>query len=153
MDETRHGFEDGDSVKFTEVKGMDEINEKVFKIKVCVKRLIFNFNPWPYSLFHYHFVKYVKSQSFQSLLLISNALVSVLQVAVFLCCAFLCPNLILKQFFALHELRPTFKIVGTQRKMLGRKIVFLLVPSSLITTHKKIYEIGARLPKLFNKSL
>jgi len=34
MDETRHGFEDGDSVKFTEVKGMDEINEKVFKIKV-----------------------------------------------------------------------------------------------------------------------
>ena len=36
MDETRHGFEDGDSVKFTEVKGMDEINEKVFKIKVCV---------------------------------------------------------------------------------------------------------------------
>ena len=29
--------------------------------------------------------------------------------------------------------------------------LFLLVPSSLITTLKKIYEIGARLPKLFNK--
>ena len=34
LDEVRHGFEDGDSVKFTEVKGMDEVNEKVFKIKV-----------------------------------------------------------------------------------------------------------------------
>ena len=34
LDEARHGFEDGDHVKFTEVKGMDGINEKVFEIKV-----------------------------------------------------------------------------------------------------------------------
>jgi len=34
LDETRHGLEDGDVVKFTEVKGMTEINEQMFKIKV-----------------------------------------------------------------------------------------------------------------------
>jgi len=34
LDETRHGLEDGDVVKFTEVQGMTEINEQMFKIKV-----------------------------------------------------------------------------------------------------------------------
>jgi len=34
LDETRHGLEDGNAVKFTEVKGMVEINEQVFKITV-----------------------------------------------------------------------------------------------------------------------
>ena len=35
LDETRHGLEDGDVVKVMEVKGMTEINEKEFKIKVA----------------------------------------------------------------------------------------------------------------------
>jgi len=34
LDEVRHGFEDGDAIKFTEVKGMDQVNDKVFKIEV-----------------------------------------------------------------------------------------------------------------------
>lgn len=34
LDETRHGFEDGSFVKFSEVKGMKELNGKEFKIKV-----------------------------------------------------------------------------------------------------------------------
>jgi len=34
LDETRHGLEDGDVVKFSEVKGMQEINDQMFKIKV-----------------------------------------------------------------------------------------------------------------------
>jgi ubiquitin-activating enzyme E1 len=34
LDETRHGFEDGCFVKFNEVKGMIELNEKEIKIKV-----------------------------------------------------------------------------------------------------------------------
>merc|ERR1719188_2918550 len=34
LDETRHGLEDGDVVKFSEVRGMTEINEQEFKIKV-----------------------------------------------------------------------------------------------------------------------
>jgi len=34
LDEARHGFEDGDAIKFSEVKGMDEVNDKVFKIEV-----------------------------------------------------------------------------------------------------------------------
>merc|ERR1719350_1366032 len=34
LDETRHGLEDGDVVKFAEVKGMTEINDKEFKITV-----------------------------------------------------------------------------------------------------------------------
>jgi len=34
LDETRHGLEDGDVVKFTEVRGMTEINDQEFKIKV-----------------------------------------------------------------------------------------------------------------------
>ncbi|XP_003746538.1 ubiquitin-like modifier-activating enzyme 1 [Galendromus occidentalis] len=34
LDETRHGFEDGDYVTFNEIQGMAEINGKEFKIKV-----------------------------------------------------------------------------------------------------------------------
>merc|ERR1719244_2470863 len=34
LDETRHGLEDGDVVKFSEVRGMVEINDKEFKVKV-----------------------------------------------------------------------------------------------------------------------
>jgi len=34
LDETRHGLEDGDVVKFSEVQGMTEINDEMFKIKV-----------------------------------------------------------------------------------------------------------------------
>ena len=34
LDETRHGFEDGDTVSFKEVDGMHEINGKEFKIFV-----------------------------------------------------------------------------------------------------------------------
>merc|ERR1711936_1217770 len=34
LDETRHGLEDGDVVKFSEVRGMTEINDQEFKIKV-----------------------------------------------------------------------------------------------------------------------
>lgn len=34
VEDTRHGFEDGDVVRFSEVKGMTEINGKEFKIKV-----------------------------------------------------------------------------------------------------------------------
>jgi len=34
LDETRHGFEDGEVVKFTEVKGMTEVNEKEFPVTV-----------------------------------------------------------------------------------------------------------------------
>ena len=34
LDEQRHGFEDGMYVTFSEVKGMSEVNEKEFKIKV-----------------------------------------------------------------------------------------------------------------------
>lgn len=34
LDETRHGLEDGDVVKFAEVKGMTEINDKEFQITV-----------------------------------------------------------------------------------------------------------------------
>lgn len=34
LEDTRHGLEDGDVVKFTEVKGMTEINGKEYKIKV-----------------------------------------------------------------------------------------------------------------------
>lgn len=34
VEETRHGFEDGDVVRFTEVKGMSEINGREYKIKV-----------------------------------------------------------------------------------------------------------------------
>lgn len=41
LDEVRHGFEDGDSVKFTEVKGIDEVNDKVFKIKVTKQFTLF----------------------------------------------------------------------------------------------------------------
>ena len=34
IEDARHGFEDGDVVKFSEVKGMTEINDKEFKIRV-----------------------------------------------------------------------------------------------------------------------
>jgi len=34
LDETRHGFETGDFVKFSEVKGMTELNDKEFEVKV-----------------------------------------------------------------------------------------------------------------------
>lgn len=34
IEDNRHGFEDGDIVRFSEVKGMTEINGKEFKIKV-----------------------------------------------------------------------------------------------------------------------
>jgi len=34
LDEVRHGFEDGDVVKFTEVVGMSEVNEKEFPVSV-----------------------------------------------------------------------------------------------------------------------
>ncbi|UXI15456.1 elongation of very long chain fatty acids protein [Sarcoptes scabiei] len=34
IEDTRHGFEDGDVIRFTEVKGMTEINGKEFKIRV-----------------------------------------------------------------------------------------------------------------------
>lgn len=35
LDETRHGYEDGDYVSFTEVQGMTELNShEPFKIKV-----------------------------------------------------------------------------------------------------------------------
>jgi len=34
LDETRHGFEDGDFVKFSDVKGMTEVNDKEFPVKV-----------------------------------------------------------------------------------------------------------------------
>ena len=34
LDEVRHGFEDGDSVKFEEVEGMTELNGTTHKIKV-----------------------------------------------------------------------------------------------------------------------
>ena len=34
LDETRHGFEDGSFVKFSEVRGMNELNGNEFKIKV-----------------------------------------------------------------------------------------------------------------------
>jgi ubiquitin-activating enzyme E1 len=34
LDEVRHGFEDGDTVKFTEVEGMTELNETTHKITV-----------------------------------------------------------------------------------------------------------------------
>jgi len=34
LDENRHGFEDGCYVTFTEVKGMEEVNSREFKIKV-----------------------------------------------------------------------------------------------------------------------
>lgn len=33
-DEKRHGFEDGDTVTFSEVEGMTEVNGKNFKITV-----------------------------------------------------------------------------------------------------------------------
>lgn len=32
--DTRHGFEDGTYVTFNDVKGMEEVNEKEFKINV-----------------------------------------------------------------------------------------------------------------------
>eukprot|EP00088_Acartia_fossae_P034488 TRINITY_DN353_c0_g1_i1.p1 TRINITY_DN353_c0_g1~~TRINITY_DN353_c0_g1_i1.p1 ORF type:complete len:1113 (+),score=407.62 TRINITY_DN353_c0_g1_i1:244-3582(+) len=34
LDENRHGFETGDFVKFSEVKGMTEVNDKEFEVKV-----------------------------------------------------------------------------------------------------------------------
>jgi ubiquitin-activating enzyme E1 len=41
QDETRHGFEDGDYVVFSEVEGMTDLNGcKPMKIKVCCTRLL-----------------------------------------------------------------------------------------------------------------
>lgn len=43
LDETRHGFEDGDHVIFSEVQGMDELNGVEFKVEVKGRNYIY---PW-----------------------------------------------------------------------------------------------------------